>query len=208
MKKRNKEVTRKQILDTALEKFAEKGFDAASISQIAKAADINQALIYYYFENKQAMLDELLDTFINTANGFLVDIATNGYAYGSPEMMQQMEKYNAHIIRNEKTLRLLLTESMKDRYETPPIFRMIDFGADGLNEQQVMQQMNERGFNFDQDDQQRKVTEFFTGIMPMVVFSLFKDKWGKHFGVTQQELFQLFTRAEEMTHSTHHEDEA
>lgn len=206
MRRRDKEATRQLIIDTALNKFAEKGFNGASISMIAKAAGINQALIYYYFENKQAILDELLDGFVREANSYLITIAVNGYTYGSDEMNRQMALYNQHIMTNEKILRLLLTESLKDSEETPPIFKLIDFHVEGLMEADVVEQMNAKGFNFDKSDAQRKVTEFFTGIMPTIVYSLFREKWSNHFNLQLGELDGLFRQATEDTHDQHHND--
>jgi len=48
---------RQQIIDGALEVFAEKGFDKATNQQIAEAAGIGSAgLIYHYFESKADLL--------------------------------------------------------------------------------------------------------------------------------------------------------
>lgn len=49
------------ILNIALELFAENGFNATSISQIAKKAKISKGLIYNYFESKNDILKELID---------------------------------------------------------------------------------------------------------------------------------------------------
>lgn len=48
------------ILESALELFAENGFHATSISQIAKKAGISKGLIYNYFESKLEILDEII----------------------------------------------------------------------------------------------------------------------------------------------------
>ncbi len=46
----------------------------------------------------------------------------------------------------------------------------------GLNSGlQFIEKMKKNGFNFDSDINQYMVTEFFTGIIPVLVFSLFKD---------------------------------
>ena len=53
---------RKQlIMETALKLFAEKGYHATSISQIAKRAKISKGLTYNYFESKKEILDELIE---------------------------------------------------------------------------------------------------------------------------------------------------
>ena len=52
------------IMETALELFAENGFHATSMSQIAKKAGISKVLAYNYFESKNDILNEIM------ANGF------------------------------------------------------------------------------------------------------------------------------------------
>src|SRR5690554_3101974 len=48
------------IMDTALELFAENGFHATSMSQVAKKAGISKGLAYNYFESKKEILDEII----------------------------------------------------------------------------------------------------------------------------------------------------
>ena len=43
---------RQQILDAALEIFAEQGFESATNKAIAERAEVNQGLIYFYFASK------------------------------------------------------------------------------------------------------------------------------------------------------------
>lgn len=52
--------TKQEILESALELFSVQGFEATSISQIASAVGIRKASLYSHFENKQAILDELV----------------------------------------------------------------------------------------------------------------------------------------------------
>lgn len=52
--------TKKEIIEAALELFSVQGFEATSISQIAGAVGIRKASLYSHFENKQAILDELV----------------------------------------------------------------------------------------------------------------------------------------------------
>ena len=48
----SKNITKDHILTSALKVFTAKGFAGASISQIAKTAQINQSLIYHHFKSK------------------------------------------------------------------------------------------------------------------------------------------------------------
>jgi TetR/AcrR family transcriptional regulator len=51
---------RSRIVDAAERLFAEKGYDATSISDIAEAAVVGRALIYYYFKDKRDLYDSIL----------------------------------------------------------------------------------------------------------------------------------------------------
>ena len=52
--------TKHEILQAALELFSVQGFEATSVSQIASAVGIRKASLYSHFENKQAVLDALV----------------------------------------------------------------------------------------------------------------------------------------------------
>ena len=52
--------TKQEILDAALELFSVQGFEATSIAQIAGTVGIRKASLYSHFENKQAILDALV----------------------------------------------------------------------------------------------------------------------------------------------------
>ena len=54
--------TKQQILDAALELFSVQGYEATSIAQLAEAVGIRKASLYSHFENKQAILDALIET--------------------------------------------------------------------------------------------------------------------------------------------------
>lgn len=52
--------TKQEILETALELFSVKGYEATSISQIADAVGIRKASLYSHFGSKQEILDALV----------------------------------------------------------------------------------------------------------------------------------------------------
>ncbi len=55
---------RERILHIAEEMFAKKGYDGTSVNEIAKEAEVNKALIYYYFESKKDLLNTLFFEFV------------------------------------------------------------------------------------------------------------------------------------------------
>lgn len=52
---------REDILDVAERLFAEQGFEAISIREISKAADINIAMVSYYFGSKEKLYEEVVN---------------------------------------------------------------------------------------------------------------------------------------------------
>ena len=50
-----------EILNAAEKLFEEKGFDGTSVRDIAKAADVNLAMISYYFGSKDKLLETLFE---------------------------------------------------------------------------------------------------------------------------------------------------
>jgi TetR/AcrR family transcriptional regulator len=53
--------TRSRILDAALSEFAANGLAGARTEQIAAAAGVNKALLYYYFESKEKLYSAALE---------------------------------------------------------------------------------------------------------------------------------------------------
>lgn len=54
------QLRRQQLIDAALQQFAQKGYDGASIRSIARAAGVTEALVYHYFRNKEHLFEEVL----------------------------------------------------------------------------------------------------------------------------------------------------
>ncbi len=53
----------KSILVAAEELFAARGFAAVSVRDIAERADVNKALVFYYYDNKANLLRKVLDQY-------------------------------------------------------------------------------------------------------------------------------------------------
>jgi AcrR family transcriptional regulator len=54
---------RGELLDIAAKLFAERGFKNTTVRDIADAAGILSGSLYHHFDSKEAMVDELLDSF-------------------------------------------------------------------------------------------------------------------------------------------------
>lgn len=54
-RKREREQRRSEIIDAAQNLFFAKGYDNVTMDEIANEAEVNKALLYYYFKNKEAL---------------------------------------------------------------------------------------------------------------------------------------------------------
>lgn len=66
-----REKSRERILTAALEVFAEKGYEAASISDVTERAGVSRGLVTYYFTSKQRLAAELLDRWLDGIGAIL-----------------------------------------------------------------------------------------------------------------------------------------
>ncbi|HET6320163.1 MAG TPA: TetR/AcrR family transcriptional regulator [Chloroflexota bacterium] len=55
------EARRLQLIDTALDVFAAKGLEAATVKDLSDAAGVAQGLLYHYFPSKEALLEAVLE---------------------------------------------------------------------------------------------------------------------------------------------------
>lgn len=91
--------TRKfQIVEAALEIFASEGYDKASISKIAKKADISKGLLYNYFSSKEDLLKTVL---IQGIEGFKKSYSQMEDELDTPEELEIFIKGGMEIMRQE-----------------------------------------------------------------------------------------------------------
>ncbi len=63
LRERKKEKTRELISETARQLFAERGFDAVTVIEIARAADVAEKTVYNYFPTKEDLVYSRMEAF-------------------------------------------------------------------------------------------------------------------------------------------------
>lgn len=76
-RRRGSPATREQILDAARKVFDERGFRAASLRAVARAANVDPALVHYYFDSKVQLYAQSVGIGINPER-VLVEVITPG----------------------------------------------------------------------------------------------------------------------------------
>src|SRR3954470_10976692 len=77
LRERKKQQTRELIAETARRLFAERGFEAVSVAEIARTADVSEKTVFNYFPTKEDLVywrlesfeEELLDAVRSRAAG-------------------------------------------------------------------------------------------------------------------------------------------
>lgn len=69
---------REHILKTAARVFADTGFARASMSQLAKDCGISKANIYHYYKSKDALLFDILDTYLGALRDRIKSLPLGG----------------------------------------------------------------------------------------------------------------------------------
>lgn len=82
------------VLAAAVQLFAEYGYHAAPLRDIASMAGIRAASIYHYYDSKQALLVEIMDTYMQRLNANLEKILRE---YDDP--LQRLHEAIANHIR-------------------------------------------------------------------------------------------------------------
>ena len=78
--RRRAEARPEEILDAALAEFTARGFEAARMEDIAKAAGISKAAIYLYFPSKMALLEALIEAKVSPLARQAQALAAAGHA--------------------------------------------------------------------------------------------------------------------------------
>ncbi|WP_245846163.1 TetR/AcrR family transcriptional regulator [Longibacter salinarum] len=103
--------TEQKIFDAALEEFARKGKDGARMQSIADAADINKAMLHYYFRGKDQLY---ADVFRHTMHRFMASFGAS--LIDAPTFAETLrafiEGYVSFVRDNQLCVRLIVNENL------------------------------------------------------------------------------------------------
>jgi AcrR family transcriptional regulator len=107
---------RRQLFDVALALFAEHGYAATTMDDIAEAAGVTKPLVYQHFDSKRALYLELLDVFSDEMIERIVQ--ATGAAEGPRQQVELgFAGYFELMVDNEDAFRLLYGRDAPDDAE-------------------------------------------------------------------------------------------
>jgi TetR/AcrR family transcriptional regulator len=102
--------TRARILEAAVLEFSANGMAGARTEQIAEAAGVNKALLYYYFNSKQALYDAALESVANRV--VASSIAAMGTECSAGERMVRFTLSHFDRIHSQHAFQNLMQQEM------------------------------------------------------------------------------------------------
>ena len=114
VRERQKLETRRKILQAALDLFAEKGFEGASVRDIAARAGVIHGLIKYHFESKDQLWKAAVDYLFERQAEEMR--APPGYEDLSPSAQARdwIRRYVHYCARHPEHARIMVQESIRD----------------------------------------------------------------------------------------------
>ncbi|MGI8952573.1 MAG: TetR/AcrR family transcriptional regulator [Chitinophagaceae bacterium] len=112
---------KQHIIETAIELFAQKGFEGTSIRDLAEKADVNVAMINYYFGSKEKLFEQLVEYKAAYTRGLLDEITKNKSLSDIEKIDLIIENYVNRIFSNRNYHRVITQELMLQKESTQQI---------------------------------------------------------------------------------------
>lgn len=125
-------IRRNQILEAAIQVFAEKGYHRATTKDIAAAANLAEGTIYLYFKNKADLLIAMMEH-LDQATTQTTDLEAGMHLSLRELLIQRLEADLTRLGPNFNLLMALMPEVLADPILRPQYYqRLVKPGLDGL----------------------------------------------------------------------------
>lgn len=188
--KENEESSRTKILDAAEKIFAEKGYDGARVGKIGKAAGVNPALLYYYYDSKEDILNELMGRAILETTSIL-DKSFEKITVANEMVMDDfINEIVGFLEKKQQVLKIMFIELLKSGQDNYYIFELLD-----PIYEKVSKKIKELGGNI--GDKSLFLSQmFFIFTTPIIMHVTVGNKWSKYNKIsakkTKSMLFKIF----------------
>ncbi|MGV9746053.1 TetR/AcrR family transcriptional regulator [Rhodococcus zopfii] len=116
---RKKAELRREIIDAAFDCFAERGYHATGIADIAAVLGIGHGTFYRYFENKRDIIEHVIDDLVGKIIGALA-------MENAPDAANSLDEYRAQVARIAEALPRIF-------FDDPRVPRLLLFEATGVD---------------------------------------------------------------------------
>lgn len=111
---------KEEILDVAEKLFAEQGFEAVSVREISKAADINIAMVSYYFGSKEKLYEEVISRKLTPIQDLIKQM--NKIASSKEKLFGLIDLFVNRFFENRQFQTLIFRETALSQRKNIPEF--------------------------------------------------------------------------------------
>lgn len=174
---RRKEARPAEILEAALGVFAEKGFAAARLDEVARRAGISKGTLYLYFDSKEALFEAVVRSAIvpRIADAEAMTAAHRGSA---ADLLAELYRLFAAVMADPKVSaipKLVIAES--GNFPELARFYLREVVSRGLR---LMQSVLERGVARGEFREMNPVHATRLMIAPVLFLALWRQSLGRH----------------------------
>ena len=207
---------KERILQASVELFSRKGFDATSVTEIARSAEVTKALIYYYFKSKEEIMDSLVRSLLDRISSMTMDFvhanivqmiqagrldiekdrltfaSEKDISYFLENGYRYFEKVLDFALENRAIIRILMFESLKNSKNHNELFRLMSFTTSN-GDNPLLKTISEADSDFTYSADM-VMFKFFYTIFPLVNFAVYYDDYKTVSGQSDGELRSSFLR--------------
>ena len=117
--------TRQQVLQAALKKFADCGYEGTSVQDIVEAAKVTKPTLYYYFDNKVELYQALVD-YAHDERFRLMQAATERGRTVADKLVEILTALFEFLQNNRELMRIAFATAFAAPGELPAEVRYLD----------------------------------------------------------------------------------
>jgi len=117
--------TRQHVLQAALKKFADCGYEGTSVQEIVEAAKVTKPTLYYYFDNKVELYQALVD-YAHDERFRLMQAAAEGGRTLADKLVEILTALFEFLQNNRELMRIAFATAFAAPGELPAEVRYVD----------------------------------------------------------------------------------
>ncbi len=184
---------KKHILHIAEQLFAIKGFEATTVRNIADEAQVNLAMISYYFGSKDGLMEYLFHERMDETKLKVEQLLKNDKYSVFEKVEKMLDEYITKVIQNQSFYKILICEQIMNKNKTIlKLLREIKLGYAALFTELIKEGQKKKVFKKNVD----VVLALNTMIGTVIQFVINKDHYKEFNSIkTNEKDFSLFMQS-------------
>lgn len=104
-----------QIIETSERLFAQKGFDATSVRDIAEEAGINVAMISYYFGSKEKLMEAIFEAKIGKVQMRVEELLKDDSLLPFEKIYTLIDEHIERVMHSQHFYRIMISEQLTNK---------------------------------------------------------------------------------------------